>query len=346
MTLSLACLKFKQGGGVERYLLDVINGLHQVDITPKFYSTSFNQTLPEYQWIESRKIDLSWCPKKLRLPFFSRAILKQKAYDEVVVSIQTVRGADILICGGQHRGYLCALNRKASLMEKFKINNEQKAYDECKLIVAHSQLMKDELIELYRIPKNKIIVLYPPANTQKFHTVSSEVRSDLRKKFGFSEQEIIYIFPSTGHYRKGFDLLKSYFEQTDLPIKLVVAGTPVVESKNIRSLGFCNNMPELYQAGDFTIMASKYEPFGLVGIESILCGTPIIFSENMACTEVFKNNFGYTFMRNDFHSLDTVLKTSVENRTRIEKPQDALNYDPTLEAHIQSLLNIINQLHQ
>lgn len=34
--------------------------------------------------------------------------------------------------------------------------------------------------------------------------------------------------------------------------------------KNVVGLGFCTDMPELYRAADFTIMASLYEPFGLV----------------------------------------------------------------------------------
>ncbi|TCK01434.1 glycosyltransferase involved in cell wall biosynthesis [Volucribacter psittacicida] len=344
MSFSLTCLKFKQGGGVERYILDLVDGFHQHGIKTKFYSTSFHKTLKEYQWIDPQKINLSWCPKKFRLPFFSRAIQKQKAKDEIIISIQQVRKSDILICGGQHKGYLRALNKAPTLLEKLKIYNEQKAYEECQLIIAHSQLMKNELIELYNIPEHKIEVIYPPANTKKFHTISKEVRSNLRKKFGFSSQEIIYIFPSTGHSRKGFDLLKNYFEQTDLPIKLIVAGTQVTESRNIRSLGFCSNMQELYQAADYTIMASKYEPFGLVGVESILCGTPIIFSENMACTEVFQNNFGYTFNRKNIHTLELAIKSSIKHISRIEQPLNTLNYDPSLIKHIQALQNIIERL--
>ena len=55
-------------------------------------------------------------------------------------------------------------------------------------------------------------------------------------------------------------------------------------------------MPELYQAADFTIMASQYEPFGLIGLESILSGTPVIFSENMGCLEVLKTNLAIHFL--------------------------------------------------
>lgn len=67
--------------------------------------------------------------------------------------------------------------------------------------------------------------------------------------------------------------------------------------KNVVGLGFCTDMPELYRAADFTIMASLYEPFGLVGVESALCGTRVVLSENMACTEVMNEEAGFFFSR-------------------------------------------------
>lgn len=204
--------------------------------------------------------------------------------------------------------------------------------------------MKKELIEFYNLDSNKITVIYPPVNTENFKIVDEVTRKKVREKFGFSENEIIYLFPSTGHSRKGFDILKPYFENSDLPIKLVVAGTPVKESKRIKSLGFCKNMPELYQAADFTIMASKYEPFGLVGIESILCGTPVVFSDNMGCSEVFNDQCGFLFNRNIQQSLNDAIIKSVNNRFRVNEPFSVLKYNPMLGVHIENLNKLIDTL--
>lgn len=341
MNLSIVCFRFKRGGGSESYTLDLVNGFHANNITPKVYSTRFDKSLPEYQKIKAKLAQLSFIPKKLRLPFLSNYILKNLDQDEVVISM-THTYSDITICGGQHKGYLEALNQKPSLLEKFKIWNEQKSFDKTKLIIAHSALMKKELIELYGIAENKVKVIYPPANTRLFKTTTDENRQKLREKFGFKPNETIYLFPSTGHRRKGFYWLKAFFEKTDLPIKLVVAGTPVKESKNIVSLGFRNDMPELYQAADYTIMASSYEPFGLVGIESILSGTPVVFAENMACVETFQNDFGFTFDLNKPENFGTIIKQSLariqNGNGRINSPKDALNYDPELSTHIDLLL--------
>lgn len=352
--ISISSLKFKQGGGMERYLVDLVNGFHQINIIPKVYSTKFDTQLDEYQYINPIRINLSLVPKQVRQPFLSYFSNKQKEQNEISITM-SYTNADIVICGGNHKGYLKTLGLRSNLKDLFKIHNEKKSLDNAKLIVAHSKLMKKELVELYNTNEEKITVIYPPIDTSKFLIIDDNKRKSLREKLGFKENEVIYLFPSTGHSRKGFDILKKYFEKSDLPIRLVVAGTPVTESKNITSLGFCKNMPELYQASDYTIMASNYEPFGLVGLESILSGTPIIFADNIGCLEILKNNFGYTFSRNNIETLDQAIKNSVESATcnvqhtkqkshRIQAPLDCIDYDPRLSHHIQILLQAIANL--
>lgn len=344
MKIGIACFKFKRGGGTERYVLDLIQGFSHKNIKPTLYSTYFDRSLPEYELITPKSTSLSFIPKKLRLPFLSNFIYKNREINEVILSVAHTY-ADIVICGGQHKGYLNSLNKRPSLLERFKIWNEKKCFLQAKKVLAHSQLMKKELIEFYNIPEHKIDVIYPPVDTQKFKQIDALSRQKLRDKLGFKPNEIIYLFPSTGHKRKGFYFLKDFFEKTELPIKLVVAGTPIPASKNIISLGFRNDMPELYQAADYTIMASNYEPFGLVGIESILSGTPIMFSENMACLEVLQENFGFTFSKDSPSSLNEAILKSIQKvemgGSRILEPYKCIAYDPSLIHHIESIEKLI-----
>ena len=342
--ISLTCQKFQYGGGMERYLIDIVNGLSQANITPKIYSAKFDTALPEYNLINPIKINLSFVPKKLRTSFLSYFSNKYKEKSEISLTTSYTL-SDVVICGGNHKGYLQASKKKTSISDRFKIMGEQKSLNQSKYVIAHSALMKKELVELYHIPENKIDVIYPPIDTDKFTQINEEERVKLREKLSYKKDEVIYLFPSTGHTRKGFDILKKYFEKTTLPIRLVVAGTPVEETPKISSLGFCKNMPELYQAADFTIMASQYEPFGLVGLESILSGTPVIFSENMGCLEVLQNEFGYTFSRENMNTLDDAIQKSVkqasEQEHRIHNPIGCIRYNPSLSHHTQAILELI-----
>ncbi len=69
--ISLTCQKFQYGGGMERYLIDIVNGLSQANITPKIYSAKFDTALPEYDLINPVKVNLSFVPKKWRTSFLS-----------------------------------------------------------------------------------------------------------------------------------------------------------------------------------------------------------------------------------------------------------------------------------
>lgn len=344
--IAINALRLRQGGGVESYTLDLIHGFQQKGIRPTIYTSKADKNLPELSLVSLKTFPLTWLPKKLRPNFLSNKVRQYRQSDELILSIFFLY-CDIFICGGNHLGYLNAIGKKPNLFERFiKIPHEKRVLQECKKVIAHSQLMKNELMEFYSVPEEKIAVLYPPVNTERFHTISLSERQALRQKLGFSENDIIYLFPSTGHKRKGFQLLKTFFNETDLPIKLVVAGTPVENSRNVLSLGFCKNMPELYQAADFTIMASNYEPFGLVGLESILSGTPIVFADNIACLETFKGDFGFTFNRSQTASLQEALEKSVQQvksgKARIENPLACLTYNPELSVHMDQLLDLAN----
>ncbi len=290
--------RFRKAGGTESYMFDLIRSFAQRGIKVHVYADKFDTSLDTYPLIIPHTINLKYIPKPLRIFFFYRFFNKQRLQGVPVITFNYTDNADILICGGNRLGYLNANNnsldtRQVGCFDKWQINRERAAFKSVRTIVAHSELMKEELIKYYEVAPEKVTVLYPPIDTSRFEVLGEEVRRAIRARYGWKESETVFLFPSTGHKRKGFEVLAAFFANTDLPVKLAVAGTPIEQSiRNVESLGFCNNMPELYNAADYTAMASEYEPFGLVGIESVLCGTPVVFSKNMACREVLSDKAG------------------------------------------------------
>ena len=94
-------------------------------------------------------------------------------------------------------------------------------------------------------------------------------------------------------------------------------------------------------------MASLYEPFGLVGIESVLSGTPVILSKNMACTEVITVDAGLFFARDDLLALTDAIEQAVklknEGKARLDKPLSALTFDPYLSTHMQEVHKLLKK---
>ena len=345
--LAIAINCFRQGGGMESYTFDLIKGFTADNVPVRIYAAQIDTTLPEYQQVNVQYINQKNIPKKLRPFFFSHQLQKKRQTNEYLIACNPTDHADIFICGGTHLGYLNNMGQTANLLDKLTIHRNRTNYQTAKKIMAHSALMKREMTKLYDVDEHKIEVVYPPVNTERFHNNFNDV-AHTRQQYSFQEHDTLFLFPSTGHKRKGLDLLADFFEHTDLPVKLVVAGSPLPRPmKNVIELGFCKNMPELYRAVDYTIMASLYEPFGLVGVESILSGTRVVLSYNMACTEVMNEQAGFFFSRDNPLSLADSITQAValkkNGQHKIHAPQTALTYNPSLTSHIQHIYTMLEK---
>ena len=346
MNIAIATDKFQHSGGMERYVFDLVQGFiaqqNSVQVFAMKSSAEFAALCPTHT--------LGQFPiAQLRYAVFNAQLQKRLPENHKLIATSLVDNADILICGGNHIGFLTATKREATFKDKMTIKCGISAYATAKKIVAHSHLMKKELQQFYHIAEDKIITIYPPVDTEKFYPLSNEERQNLRQKFGFSDNENILLFPSGDHERKGLSLIldcvKNIQSQLNLPIKIAVCGTKSVQNENVINLGFVKNMPELYNAVDFSILASNYEPFGLVGIESILCGTRIIFADNCGCCEVIKNTDNLFFNIRQPETLEQSLfkadRMKLENNHRINNPQEYVLYNPTLSNHIDKLLALV-----
>ena len=93
------------------------------------------------------------------------------------------------------------------------------------------------------------------------------------------------------------------------------------------------------------MLASKYEAFGLVGIESILCGTPLVFANNIGCCEVLEKNAGIFFDRKNPQEIKEAIEKAHRLRSsgehKISNPLTCLNYNPTLKNHTEQLYQLL-----
>ncbi|MCG7657634.1 glycosyltransferase family 4 protein [Wielerella bovis] len=347
MNIAIAINTFTKGGGMESYTLDMARELVAQQHSVSVYAAKIDNNLPETHLVQTHLVKQKHIPKKLRPIVFSAQLDKQRDKNQVLIACNRSENADVLICGGTHKGYLHHMRQPENVLDKLTIWRESRSYHSAKKIMAHSQMMARELVDLYHVPAKKIHTIYPPVDTARFHNDFSR-NAQVRQKYGFADDEIVFLFPSTGHKRKGLDLLADFFEQTELPIKLAVAGSPLPRPmRNVLELGFVHDMPELYRAADYTIMASQYEPFGLVGVESVLSGTRVILSDNMACCEVLQEGAaGFFFTRGQPETLATAITLAVEHAQRgehkIHDVQAALKYNPSIAFHIELLCQMLD----
>lgn len=341
----------RNSGGIERYAMTLVRGLHQRGVKPVLIAKQFDESLPEYQWVTPIHTSVKAAPGKLRDLLFDWRIgrVKRRLALFPLIGCNQTRWSDIGICGGTHPGFLEAMGERETLNDRWKIGLERAHLQNSQVVVAHSARMRDEVVRHYGIEPSKIELLYPPIDGERFSTVDAASREALRRQLDLPNDRAVFLLASTGHKRKGLDLLVDFFSHTDLPATLVIAGRAVHgRARNVRHLGYRADIENVYRAVDFTVMASLYEPFGLVGVESVLCGTPVLLADNAGCAEVINEFAQLPFSLVDPESLGRAVALAVERwqagTHRVANPLQGLGYDPRVSVHVDALLELARGL--
>lgn len=176
-------------------------------------------------------------------------------------------------------------------------------------IIAVSGSTKSDIVRYFKIPDGKIRVVYEGADEQ-FRVLPGERALSLRQKYGLRKPFLFY----TGVWRNHKNLVglirafKIVRERYHLDIDLVLGGKedpyyPEVRrtweelelGENIIPVGFIDQaeLPAFYNAAAAFVIPSFYEGFGLIGLEAMRCGTPVISSDRTSLPEILGDAAAY-----------------------------------------------------
>ncbi len=161
-------------------------------------------------------------------------------------------------------------------------------------IVALSEFSKEQIIKYHKIPASKIFIIPGGADSKRFFPVADDKRIILRKDLGLSEGAFLLLTVRNLEPRMGLEnLIKamSMVVAREQDVYLVIGGAGLLE-KELKSLtnqlgleqyirfeGFIPDdiLPQYYQIADLFILPTKcMEGFGLVTVEALACGTPVL----------------------------------------------------------------------
>lgn len=173
-------------------------------------------------------------------------------------------------------------------------------------VLADSQATKDDLIELYGTPAEKITVLLSGVDA-RFEPISDSGRIQaVRAKYKIPDGPYIFSI-GTVQPRKNYPRLVQALHQLGKNfshVNLVIAGgkgwldSPIYDTirrsgmtERVHFTGFADDrdIPALYSAATLTAYPSLYEGFGFPIVESMACGTPVITSNVSSMPEVAGN---------------------------------------------------------
>lgn len=338
-TIGIVCNRLASGGGMESHALSIISEIANCGYEPIIFTKNYKHI----DNIGNYKIN-SFCtkfiPRICEDVFFSYWLKRAKKIAGVKNCIGFCRNceSEILLCGGTHRGFIQYKNRN-SIYDSITANFENRAFQKAKFILPASQFIANELRNLYHISSAKIRIAYPPLSLQKFKSFSDTEKLKARSNLGLSKDKIILLFPSaSGHERKGLPFILENIK--GIPnIELAIAGKPIQStSSSVVNIGYQSDMSQAYNAADYTILASYYEPFGLVGVESILCGTPVILADNIGCTEVISKEACLSFSRKNPESLRNILKSLKKGQ---KTSCSDIGYDYSAKHQAQMILSLL-----
>ena len=212
-----------------------------------------------------------------------------------------------------------------------KIINPKKQCQLANIIIVPSENTKRDLIEHYKIDKDKIKVIYPGLAT-KFDLSNNELtlqKSIVQKKYDLPENFIIFL--GSIEPRKNIFSLIQAFEK--LPTKLtekyhliIIGGSgwknkiiyQIAERsklhKQIKFLGFIADAdkPALLSLSKLFIFPSFYEGFGFPVIEAMKMSVPVITSNRSSLPEISGNN-AILINPNNISDLKNSIQSLLEN---------------------------------
>ncbi len=175
----------------------------------------------------------------------------------------------------------------------------------CKKIITISQLDKTLVQEYFKVPAEKVTVIYNGVDLGYFTPLSQGQIYQIRKGLGIEADVTCYIFPAMDFKRKGLKTLFSGLSMLPFPWRLLVVGKGDIHrfkkmaaklgiSKRVLFLGRRNDMRELYCAADLMVLPTLYDPFGNVHLEALACGTPVLTTASAGGAEsVIPGRTGY-----------------------------------------------------
>ncbi len=196
--------------------------------------------------------------------------------------------------------------RDPSPSERTKI--EKQVMDEANKIISTSPQEKKDMLSVYKTDENKIIVIPPGVNLKIFKPMET---STAKKKLNIPQKKKVVVFAGKMERRKGSLTLVAAIQEIkkhwpkiykDLEV-LMLSGDPRKGlKKEKRETADRHNLQEAihemsvedkvklmpgveqdvlhdyYGAADVVVMPSYYEPFGMVAIEAMATGTPVVAS--------------------------------------------------------------------
>jgi UDP-glucose:(heptosyl)LPS alpha-1,3-glucosyltransferase len=295
-------------GGAEAYLKRLARGVTKAGHDLQLVSTN---DWPDVEWPFGL---ITHVRSKSPIGFASELErIRTEFRCDVLFSLERIWRCDIYRAGdGVHRAWLDRRQKFELPLKRFVRSLGSKHQDLLRLeqslfsggnavrVIAASQMVKDEIVNLYRYSADKIDIVRNGVPLEKFR-FDPELREKSREELNLRPDQTALLFAGSGWERKGLLFaIEAAALCGDRKMRLLVAGrgnTRLYKTKSLRFwreepvqfLGEVADMLRVYAAADILILPTIYDPFSNACLEALACGLPVITTRSNGFSEIIEN---------------------------------------------------------
>ncbi|MCP9809869.1 glycosyltransferase family 4 protein [Cyanobium sp. HWJ4-Hawea] len=263
----------------------------------------------------------------MRSRSFVRAVSRQLPNFDLVQAHEPIPGAHIYRAGsGLHAQWLKQVAHGRTARQRHQLFQEPKhqavlqleremfAHPSLRAVIANSQMVVDDLAELYpNFDKERVHLIWNGVDHQRF---SPERRSALcqesRDNLGIPANSQVLLILGSGWHRKGLSTALEFMALLPESVILLIAGKEshpkrfrsAAESLGIgkdrlRWIGPTSNPIQLFAAADVFVQPSMYDQMPNASLEAMACGLPVVVSRTSGTRDLIDEG-GEGFVR-DWH---------------------------------------------
>lgn len=231
------------------------------------------------------------------------------------------------------------------------------------IIMALTEQEREQAISAYGIDPQKIIIVKSGTDTNVFRPLEIDKKSLLKSYSIKDTDRPVVLFAGRLTAQKGLDtLLKAaeiYSQENERPITLIAGDGDSREQSeqlakqlqlyDIYFLGSQDHqqMVKLYNIAEVVAAPSRFEPFGLVALEALACGTPVIASNAEGFRQTINEQVGCLIELDDYKTLAEKVTTFIRDGFKEKVKHKATAYVKQnfswarTVSHIESVYNQI-----
>ncbi|MEP7062045.1 MAG: glycosyltransferase [Betaproteobacteria bacterium] len=208
-------------------------------------------------------------------------------------SLVAARRMDVPLLGFAHVDLVrFARERKGALAERTVIGYTRTFYNRCDVVIAPSEYMRGRLAS-WGI--DRVLVRHLGVDATQFHP--RHRTEDLRARLGLPADTRLLIYVGRFSAEKRIDVLLEAARRLGAPYHLLLVGGGDVPPlpRNVSRLPFVANtdtLARLMASADALVHAGNVETFGLVYLEAMACGRPVVAAHGGAAAEIVNSGCG------------------------------------------------------